>query len=235
MRAALSLAVGLLANAAIFYGVARTNASAKPKPVRETWALHEVFTAAPPPRPTAPREDAPREVVPEASFRAPKPEAPSTEPPALPSFAPRLGFGGPDFSSSIAVGGPLVPAFAHADGGVGPDAWGSRTGVPGGGGPGGPLRLSQVDRGPQRVLTPLPPYPSWARTRRLQGTVTVLFTVDEQGAVRDAVVESVDGDERFGPIALETVSGWRYEPGVYDGHKVPVRITQRIRFNLVDR
>jgi protein TonB len=83
-------------------------------------------------------------------------------------------------------------------------------------------------------VTPLPPYPQWARTRKLVGLVTLQFTVDAEGGVRDISVESVEGDERFGPVAVEAVSGWKFQPGTYEGKKVAVLVSQRVRFRLVD-
>lgn len=235
MKAAVHVAVALLVNAGLFLLIAKTQTTAKARPVQEHWVVREAFTAAPPPPPPAPPEDAARVMAAEPVSQAPSAPALSSDTPAPEAFAPRLEGMAFDLGALGFGGGPPVPVFNGVGGG-------SPDGIPGGivgGSPGGTgagvLRLSQVDRGPQRMVTPLPPYPHWARVRRLEGTVTLQFTVDAEGGVKDIVVDGVDGDERFGPVAVQAVSSWRYEPGLYGGRKVPVRMIQRVRFNLVDR
>jgi protein TonB len=68
----------------------------------------------------------------------------------------------------------------------------------------------------------------------LTGVVTLKFVVDSEGAVRDVAVDSVEGDDRFGPVAVDAVAGWKFQPAVYEGRKVAVRVSQRVRFRLVD-
>jgi protein TonB len=235
MKAALFLAASLVVNGALFYGIAAANGAAKAKPVHETWAVREIFSAAPPPRPAPPSDDAPREAVPDLSARVPSPQTVETAAPAPEAFAPRFEAVGLDFSGSMAIGGPLLPLFTGRGGSPDGVAGGRPGGIPGGTGTGLVLRLSQVDRGPQRLATPLPPYPSWARARRIEGVVTLQFTVDAEGGVCDAEIESVEGDERFGPVAMQAIGAWRYEPALVEGKKVPCRIIQRVRFTLVER
>lgn len=231
MKAALVLGAGLLVNLAIFLGIAKMNASAKAKPAGETWTVREVFMAAPPPRSAPVEEEVPRALVAEPETR-PLPTDSTAAAPAPEAYAPRLESIGLDFGTSLSPGGPPVTGLGGSPQGV---VGGIPGGVPGGTGTAPALSLSQVDRGPQRAVAPLPPYPLWARTRRLEGVVTLEFTVDETGAVRDMKVASVEGDERFGPVALDAVRAWTYEPGIYGGRKVPVRIIQRVRFTMVDR
>jgi protein TonB len=99
----------------------------------------------------------------------------------------------------------------------------------------GVVELAQVDVSPRRLSTPLPVYPAWARSRRIEGSVTLRYTVDEDGRVRDVQVEEVTGDERFAAVAREAVAVWRYEPGQIGGRKVRVALLQTVRFQLVDR
>jgi protein TonB len=94
---------------------------------------------------------------------------------------------------------------------------------------------AQVDVLPRRLSTPLPVYPAWARSRRIEGSVALRYTVDEDGRVRDVQVEEVTGDERFAAVAREAVAVWRYEPGQIGGRKVRVALLQTVRFRLVDR
>jgi protein TonB len=64
--------------------------------------------------------------------------------------------------------------------------------------------------------------------------VLLKFVVKADGSVGEVTVVSVDGDTRFGPIAVLAVQGWRFEPAVYNGKNVAVRVSQRVRFRLVD-
>lgn len=235
MKAALQAAAALGVNIALFLLIARTNVTAKAPPVREAWTIREVFIAAPPPRPALLAEAVPR-VLPDEP-RAPSPATPveSAETPAPESFAPRLDPVPMDLGGTRLPGGPPVPLGLGRGGSLEGIPGGAAGGVPGGTGRGAQFRLSQVDRGPQRAVTTLPPYPHWARVRKLEGAVALEFTVDEEGAVRDVVIENVEGDDRFGPVALQAVAAWKYEPAVVGGKKVAVRLSQRVRFVLTER
>jgi len=220
-------AAALLANAGLFFLVAHAQPSARARQAKEAWIVRELFQAAPPPRAQAPAEEAPRSVPDQPSATQELAPATTFEAPAAESFGPRTSLPSFDIGSTGLAGGPAVPLPFGLPGG--PLRQPSRNSPPP-----ATLSLDQVDRAPEPVVTPLPPYPSWARTRRQVGVVTLKFTVDAEGAVRDVSIENVDGDERFGPIAAEAVSGWRFQPGVYQGRKVSVRVSQRVRFRLVD-
>lgn len=225
------LVASLLVNACLFFLLSKGNGAVKGMPHQETWTVREVFSAAPPPRPAPVQDDAPRELIPDALVQTLQTNDPSAQGPAPEAFAPRFELSALSFAGSLAIGGPSVPVFTGAGG----SPLGVDGGLPGGDGSGALPGRAPVDRNPQRALTPLPPYPSWARIRRLEGVVSLQFTVNTEGSVVDVVLESVEGDERFGPIAVEAVKSWRYEPGMYQGRTVPVRLIQRVRFSLVNR
>jgi protein TonB len=220
-------ATAIVANAALFFLVAHAQPSAKARPSRDSWVVREVFQAAPPPRPPAPLEDAARSVPDQPS--APQELSPSTtfEAPATESFVPRTAPPSFDIGPTGIASGPPVPLPFGPPGG--PLRQPSQTSAPQ-----TALSLDQVDRAPQPAVTPLPPYPQWARARKLVGVVTLNFTVDAEGSVRDVSVETVEGDERFGQVAVEAVLGWKFQPGLFEGRKVAVRVSQRVRFRLVD-
>lgn len=226
------LAIG--ANAGLFLGLAIANAPSKKAPVRTDLQLREVFHAAPPPRTSAPAAEPPREITEAAPGEAPPlMAATSSEGPPPERFDPRGATPGWD----VGVPGSTGPALrfslgrgGSAEGVVG----GVEGGVPGGTGRGPAFSLAQVDRGPVRAVSPLPPYPQWARVRKLEGVVSLRVTVDEKGQVAFVQIEGVEGDSRFGEIARAAVSEWRFEPAVFDGRKVSCVLLQRVRFQLVD-
>jgi TonB family protein len=89
---------------------------------------------------------------------------------------------------------------------------------------------------PDALLLPLirtpPYYPRQALEQRLNGDVTVRFTVTAIGTVENVVaVES--SDPIFAPPAVVAVSQWKYLPKVVGGKRAAVRdITTVIRFQL---
>ena len=97
------------------------------------------------------------------------------------------------------------------------------------------------------ILRVSPAYPSSARLRRIVGWVDLEYTVLPDGSVIDPVAidsnawRSVSGGNAvrvdrdiFVPSALEVIVRWRFKPRVVDGRPVPVRVTQRINFDVLD-
>jgi TonB family protein len=75
-------------------------------------------------------------------------------------------------------------------------------------------------------------YPQEARRRGMEGSVIVLFTVDETGNVKDPTV--VNGDmDYFNNEALRVVGKFpRWTPGEVDGVPSPVQVSIPIEFRL---
>ncbi len=104
------------------------------------------------------------------------------------------------------------------------------------------VRLDEVDEGlfaledlddPPRPLSQLRPvYPSVARTRRFEGWVTLLFTVQADGSVAEVAVVEAQPPDVFDSAAVRAVQRWRFSPGTRDGKSVAVRVRQTIRFEL---
>lgn len=72
----------------------------------------------------------------------------------------------------------------------------------------------------------LPKYPKQALKGRLQGTVVLLLSVDEEGYVTKA--SSVSGDPQLVEAALGGVRKWKYVP--YDLNGRPVAVTTKVAF-----
>jgi protein TonB len=77
----------------------------------------------------------------------------------------------------------------------------------------------------------IPKFP--ARARRMdvsEGSVALEYTVDERGAVKDAVVVSASPPGVFDEAALSAIRRWRYQPKLQDGK--PVASRKRFRFTF---
>jgi protein TonB len=98
----------------------------------------------------------------------------------------------------------------------------------------GPLDASRVEQAPRKLSGAPPEYPSWAKSRQAQGTATICYVIEADGTVGKIEIQQVEGDERFGSAARDAVSRWRFQPAMHRGKPVPVLMTQRFRFQLVD-
>jgi protein TonB len=208
------MAVGfaVVLNLLLFLAMAWANAPTKRRPPAPDLVAREIFTAAPPPQAPPPAEEAPAAVteVDPLPLETPVAEsAPTPERFELRLDLPTLELPAPRIAVPAArVDAP--PAVA------------------------GPLAAERADRAPRRVSTPLPPYPPWARLRKMEAVVTLNIVVDALGRVTSVEVQGIDGDERFGEIARGAVMDWTYEPALLNGKPVPVTLSQRVRFQLVD-
>lgn len=94
--------------------------------------------------------------------------------------------------------------------------------------------LADIDSPPRPVARLRPAYPPHARMRSIEGFVVVEFTVGPEGRTRDLAVISSFPEGTFEGAAEMAVKRWRFKPGTKDGKAVPVRIRQKIRFDLVE-
>ena len=69
------------------------------------------------------------------------------------------------------------------------------------------------------------PYPQGAEG---DANVILILTVDKDGSVRSAEVDS--GDEPFASIARQAALGWKFEPATRNGEKVSAKIRFSVRF-----
>jgi len=75
-----------------------------------------------------------------------------------------------------------------------------------------------------------PEYPQEARTKHIQGVVTLDVQVGEEGAVRNIAV--VEGDPVLAEAAMAAVRQWRYRPNTVDGKPAEMQTRIKIRFTL---
>ena len=69
------------------------------------------------------------------------------------------------------------------------------------------------------------------RRRKVEGSVQLMFVVNEEGKVVDASVENATNPE-FERAAMDAVRQWKFEPAVRSGKKVPCRMRVPLRFSL---
>ncbi len=89
--------------------------------------------------------------------------------------------------------------------------------------------LSDLDQKPRVVYQPAPIYPPELARKSLQGTVYILFVVDQNGRTRDLKVQK-SSHPVFNNPALKAVKQWKFEPGKRKGKPVQFRMRVPITF-----
>lgn len=79
----------------------------------------------------------------------------------------------------------------------------------------------RCDTPPALVRAVAPTYPAGALRAGADGQASVVFYIDENGAVSDANLESASAPE-FGQAALQAVRSWKYRPATLAGKSVRV-------------
>ena len=109
----------------------------------------------------------------------------------------------------------------------------SLSGTGRGGGPGADLTeslgLDEIDQKARATFQAAPMYPAELRSKKLEGVVTLIFMVDENGKVLNAKVEK-STHPAFDKPALEAIRQWRFEAAVRGGQRVKSPLRQSIRF-----
>lgn len=93
-----------------------------------------------------------------------------------------------------------------------------------------PPGMTDYDVPPTPLDAPTAPYPKWARDRGLEGDVKIRVTVDVDGRVVEAAVESSTADPALADAALQAVVQWRFEPAKKMGEPVPASLVIPLRF-----
>ena len=97
-------------------------------------------------------------------------------------------------------------------------------------GAGGAFAIADLDQKPRPILQPAPQYPYELRQKKIEGTVSVLFIVDETGRVVNPKIETSPNPGFERPV-LEALRQWRFEAAVRGGKKVAARMRIPIRFS----
>ena len=91
--------------------------------------------------------------------------------------------------------------------------------------------MAELDQVPRVIFQPAPQYPPELKKKKIQGTVYVLFIVDQEGRVRDPKIQKSD-NTAFDLPAMNAVKKWRFEPGKVGGKAVQFRMRVPLTFAL---
>ena len=205
-----------------------------PSPQDASHLMMAILVAAPPPPPPPPAAAPPPEP------EAPTPEPTEVPPPEVPDVAPELEISTPEpvIEEPPELTLPAAPALTAGFGSGFGEGQGSGFGVDGGVGFGSsmssagsePVRVGAGIASPELIHRVEPIYPPEAVAARVDGTVVVEATVDEQGIVQEVrVLRSI------GPLdqaAKTAVMQWRYTPLRVDDQPTSFILTVNVSFRL---
>lgn len=77
-----------------------------------------------------------------------------------------------------------------------------------------------------------PRYPRKARTKGIEGKVTVEFIVSKTGSVKDVKLVEAKPPNVFNRAARRAVLKWKYKPQIQDGEAIEVRQSTTFEFKL---
>ncbi len=79
-----------------------------------------------------------------------------------------------------------------------------------------------------------PVYPMRARTRQIEGRVTLEFVVTPQGSASHITVQAAAPGDVFEDAAIAALQKWQFRPILKDGRPIAVRARQTFAFRLDD-
>ncbi|MED5369478.1 MAG: TonB family protein [Myxococcota bacterium] len=89
-----------------------------------------------------------------------------------------------------------------------------------------------VDSAPIPVAQAQPSYPQRARSKNIEGYVTLSLRVSQDGSVEELRILDAQPSGVFEQAAKEAVAQWRFEPATYEGLPVATRMQQTLHFRL---
>jgi len=89
-----------------------------------------------------------------------------------------------------------------------------------------------VDEPPRPISRTPPRYPERARKKGIAGRVELSLLVTAAGAVQDARILSAQPVGVFEDAALAAVRAWRFQPAMYEGRPVAIRVTLPLSFGF---
>jgi protein TonB len=91
--------------------------------------------------------------------------------------------------------------------------------------------VSELEKRPEAVSQIAPVYPPELRKAKIEGSVTLIFVLNESGHVEEPRVENSSRPE-FEKPALEAIRKWRFRPGMKSGQAVRTYIRIPMRFRV---
>lgn len=92
--------------------------------------------------------------------------------------------------------------------------------------------VTELDGVPKPTNRLSPIYPFRARRQKVEGAVTVEFTIDTDGRTSDLRIIEAEPANTFDEAALRAIRKWRFKPGRKNGKAVVTRVQQTITFEL---
>jgi protein TonB len=93
------------------------------------------------------------------------------------------------------------------------------------------FNVADLEKRPEVVVAIPPQYPADMRKAKVEGTVTIVFILDENGRLLEPRVDSSSRPE-FEKPALEALRKWKFKPGMKNGEAVRTYMRQPFRFRL---
>jgi protein TonB len=93
-----------------------------------------------------------------------------------------------------------------------------------------PIRLGGNVAQANRISAVLPVYPAEAKQNRIQGTVKLEITIDQEGHV--ANMSLISGPAELVQSATDAVQHWLYRPTLLNGEPVSVLTTVDVNYTL---
>lgn len=91
--------------------------------------------------------------------------------------------------------------------------------------------IADLEKRPEAVSQVPPTYPPELRKAKIEGSVTLVFVLGEDGKVGDPRIENSTRPE-FEKPALEAIRKWRFRPGMKEGQPVRTYIRIPMRFRI---
>ena len=91
--------------------------------------------------------------------------------------------------------------------------------------------VSDLDRKPMLVASVDPKYPQALKKSKVEGSVVIVFVVNEQGRVSDPRVQSSSRTEFESP-AMDALKRWRFQPGTKSGKPVKTYMRLPMAFRM---
>jgi protein TonB len=89
-----------------------------------------------------------------------------------------------------------------------------------------------VDEPPRALQQTAPVYPERARKKGVTGRVVLSLLIDAGGSVQDVRVTESQPAGVFDEAAVSAVQTWRFQPAMYEGRPVSIRVTLPLRFGF---
>ncbi len=93
--------------------------------------------------------------------------------------------------------------------------------------------VADLEKRPEAVSQVPPTYPAELRKAKIEGSVTLVFVLNEEGRVEEARVENSSRAE-FEKPALDALKRWRFKPGEKDGVAVKAYMRLPMRFRVAN-